>query len=203
MARIIVSLCDLHPDDEEVRGETFVVSVPTLPDPRAIDLCPEHRKEILDPLVEVLTAHGAPPEAGPSLPPPKRKQARNASTKLEDGTTAYADGEIVQVIPCPACDFVLTGPQSLGGHLLAIHDFDIGSRPGRKYFGDMCPLCGTGPHARLGQTHAVLEHPEIRGGASALFEEARRRGDPHKIVAKQTKKLRDMIRKGAGSYVEA
>ncbi len=182
--RILLAVCDACPEHEHVPGETFGLAVNGAK-PTSVELCEPHRKEFLDPLLDLIAAHGAPMEI--TVPRPKRPSENPDKVPLP-------------VIPCPMGDTSRAGLQSLMQHVKGDHGFDFGPEPAVKFYGVTCPICGGGPFRKIAH-HGQYSHPEVVGGAQALYEEAIRIGDPHGLAAKNEKRLRAMIRKG-GSYVE-
>jgi hypothetical protein len=142
--------CDPHSDrGEEVEGETTPPIAIGKSGPMEFEMCPVCRKEMLEPLIELLTAHGRPAN---SLQPARRK-VRNKSTPA----------------PCPYCDETMSSLGFLNRHIDLRHpgrdrverpEADV-DRSGRTFDcpeGDL-PQPTTNPGAF--SSHMRRRHPEL------------------------------------------
>jgi hypothetical protein len=185
--RMIVAVCDLcHEQGEDASGETVTLALDKT-GPLSIDLCKDHRVELVDPLRRLLNQHGTPPAA--------------ASQGDAKGSTMPSDSTVRA--PCPLCPVERVGAQGIALHLESSHGFKVGPRQGSKLFDVRhCPLCNAGPFMSVGLQHLSSAHPEVAGGIAGLFAAAESKGDPHGIVAANRARLRALISRGA-SYDEA
>lgn len=165
MAREIVAWCDVHlAEDERVPATTVTVTVDGA-GPVEIDLCAEDRKRYVEPLVELLTAHGAAPTRGALAP------ARAAIDGRAGKPTTRP-----RHLQCLWCPLDYSAQSGYLAHLRKVHGFD--SLP--DAYGEQCPLCGQSFTA-LG-AHTVRAHDATQ---TAAFVLARELGDPHGVVARR------------------
>jgi hypothetical protein len=172
--------CDvcISDDVDKEPAVTFTVAIDTAA-PVALDLCEVHRKALLDPLAEALTAHGYRADMEPAY--------RNPALKVGGHPGRRGTG-----VPCLWCPESYGSVSGLAGHMHKVHAFPA-RKDGRANLsaaygvGGGCPYCGrlmngTRP-AQLG-IHMARSHPGEPSGLPASFVRARELGDPHGVVAK-------------------
>lgn len=197
MAQKIIRLCDVcmteNRDEREVEPETIGYGGRSF----GLDLCDQHRAELLKPLLDALDLYGTPlGRDGAPKPARSRASASAGRSQLRDETTAVkrsrpgpkaptGDPMAPGVHPCPieGCPAVYsgsTGDKNMRRHMIAAHDHDgsIGAALGYR-----CPVCGD-TFARAGQSslaaHTKSTH---RLTMSQAIVEARRTGDPFGLAA--------------------
>jgi uncharacterized C2H2 Zn-finger protein len=158
MARqvIVKTWCDpcLDADQETEGTELPPLKLPELPGrARVLALCEVHRKEVYEPLVDMLrelgqTVDGEGNPAGARGPlkktpmEPAGAPAAEARVGIVDGkvkVTAAEDGRVV----CPTCSKSLKTRTSLQAHVRHVHDTTLAVLEGRDSTdGFTCPECG-------------------------------------------------------------
>lgn len=188
MATEIVHWCDVHLAADErhpvVARHTVTLDGTAL----VLELCEACEVSMFKPLAGFLTEHGVPERvAGKPVKPVKA-----ASTSAARRVSADADGRtLIEVpgratgnpltdrvlYPCLVCDGVIEGRNPFERHLRDEH----GTTPVGLY-GTVCPVCTHPAVGTVGlSAHGRGAH-EVNG-SFALFDLARREGDPHGIVA--------------------
>lgn len=155
---IVRASCDRHYPDSCPGGDVRDVVVWG----RTIDLCDDHRAELVDPLRELVDAVGVRPDPPSTGVPPRAAGGGQKPSKN------------LHVAPC------LCGKAGAhDAHIRSAHKMSTGD-----LFGTRCPLCGeTFQTASVLGSHASRIH-ELRGSAH-VFAQAERAGDPFGIVAER------------------
>lgn len=137
MAKQIVAWCDVHlAQDEQVPASPVQVAIDQGL-PVEVDLCDPCRKELVDPLAELLTEHGQPVKKGAQAPSGEsvcgecgksyrqpaslRRHMREVheAPPVPDGrSNVVPDG-----YPCPDCERTFDRPQALGRHRAHQHGY--------------------------------------------------------------------------------
>lgn len=192
MAREIVKWCDVHlANDEKVLAETVTVAFYNQPAVE-IDLCDVCRKEIVDPLVRLLSEHGAPPDT--SNQPGKRARKMKAEEAVIRRSSFNADGTRKGMPPtrarsliCLWCELDYAAESGLTRHIEKAHVPFDSNLSGRELYGIQCPLCGDNYQHIAG--HATKAHSDLGPfhHYSQVFLKARELGDPFGIVANTVK----------------
>lgn len=144
---IVFRWCDVHLAEsegvEKVPGEAYVVTIGGADidgKPREIDLCEQHRLDLMKPLLDVLVTHGGKPEAlphatGPKRPKPEQTHActlcasrsatagtlRNHYITEHGQTMADALGTATRWCGVKGCGQGYEGIQGIGVHLARSH----------------------------------------------------------------------------------
>lgn len=146
MAKVIVAWCDPHmANDEQVPGTSFVFSI-NEGKPIEIDLCEQHEKEFISPLMELLEDSGQPvvleqKSVGPGGPKRPCGQCGKELTRegmrkhymTHHGMERPAAGDAVREIfgsvhgrpavrRCPECGDEFDTPQGMGAHRRSVHN---------------------------------------------------------------------------------
>lgn len=157
MAReVVVHLwCDpCLAEDQHVEGQELTLVLPDLPGskPRVVAVCELHRKELYQPLLDLLAEHGqtVDEEGNPTgQRGPKRKRASSSPASEA----------------CPECGHVAPNRQALGSHCRSRHGKSIAELEGKE-LPYVCPECGlrTSRPQGLG-AHRKAAHGVIGGKA--------------------------------------
>lgn len=167
--REIAIYCDACQGPKRRVGSPVTVAIDG-PDFYSLDLCEDHSETLLSPLRALIGTMGVPTE---KLAPKKT------------GSKPKGAADFTGTLPCPACPQTFTTLASTLAHLQTHHGHKVEGSPSLWFFGEKCPVCGIVPDAGLARGHMQSRHGEIRGGLPGLFEEAKRLGDPHGVVAEQ------------------
>jgi hypothetical protein len=154
---IFKTWCDLCLAAEQKNVEGIELPALALPEvgnkPRVVALCEVHRKELYDPLVEVLREHGqiadeAGQPTGHTGPRgPYKKRGATAKENVPGG------------MDCPQCGHNSPNRSALSSHVRNMHDATLGEVTGRPTPYE-CPECGRGFVAPQG----VAAHRRIAHG---------------------------------------
>lgn len=171
MAQQIITLCDVcMADDSTGAGVPTTVSIDGVR-PVVLDLCTEHRAQLLEPLTAALERHGrtateqGTPPAAPTKGRPGRKPAQPA-----DPAAAYV---------CVLCGHIVGTRPGLSYHLTSAHDVPTLDA---LYPETMCPACGieVATIASLIR-HAGDDHDSTVHG---LYRDTIKAGDPRGLAAR-------------------
>jgi hypothetical protein len=165
MARevIVRTWCDpCLADDKHEEGDEFGPMSLIPGKPRVVALCEVHRKELYDPLIELLTDHGQPVDSDGNSSPGVRGHHKPRATNATGPT-------------CPACGHVSTTRTALQAHTRKMHEASLGVLEGKAPSVHTCPECqrefdtpqGMGAHRRaVHDVRGANASPVPPGGAS-------------------------------------
>lgn len=135
MARelLVRTWCDVcMSDDVRAAAERVTVALDSLGmRATSVDLCDDHRKQLVDPLVAALTEHGASPED--ERPRQPRQQLRRSRAAVEADPSA---------VTCPLDGHKAPTANAMHKHCLAIHQQSWDDVKGTSTL--WCPQCGLG-----------------------------------------------------------
>lgn len=148
-------------------GQTVTVAL-DYQAPLEVDLCADHREELVEPLMSLLAEHGSKPQNGPATP-----VRPNAAIKGQRrGLPPTHERSMV----CLWCGAGFASASGLARHTHLVHGF---TPKLAATYGRQCPMCGEVAQM-LGQ-HARARH---QTNTAALFIDALKAGDKHKVVGK-------------------
>jgi len=188
MAQEIVRLCDVCLADD-VRANAQPLTVQLGGPARLLDLCDEHREQLIKPLAELLAEYGQPVPGQPTKRPYRRSTmpsptAETAARADQPAASAALPGELAQTDEkevCPFCQSGYRSAEALRKHLDNHHN----TRAIYAAAGGECPICGVARPAsgRYSlRAHIAAEHglPTL----SRAIDVARVGGDPFGVVAR-------------------
>ena len=128
MREVTITLwCDVHQviNERVVATGTHVITIDGSA-PRQLDLCDEHRQDLLGLLAEYLVKYGVQPEA-------KKRATRSAKKTVPESEAASADGirevgtrskRVDRRVVCPECGDVLGSGGGASSHIKKRHGED-------------------------------------------------------------------------------
>lgn len=183
MATEIVRLCDPHLIDHGTRtpGEAYTIDLGD--GPRVVDMCEEHRDELLKPLADALYLYGVKPVGVPAAKQRNRSQPATATAVTrgepgrQGGRRAITDG----LHACPFCTFTVNAQSAIYRHMDRHHGF-------HNLQGAMdhqCPLCGDRfPQSGKANLSMHVKNVHDQPTVTRALRAARDAGDPYGVDAR-------------------
>jgi hypothetical protein len=178
MSRDIVIFCDACTDSRTPGEPTPPLTVGGY-GPGTLDLCTMHEKELVQPLLDLLTSNGLNPEGRPL-------RRREPSEAKKDRYQSVPAGGFV----CVFCDRSFKFHSGFLNHFLPDHKLRMG-----EAYGNFCPFDGDSIGNPTVKNRHYQEHSTNYTGGLYLL--ARDAGDPKGLVAKRLAEIAKIAKKSA------